>query len=92
MGIPTVVQQKQIRLVSMLMWVQSLALLSGGESRVAVRDAAQILRCCGLALASIVSYGSTSSLKLPYTVSAVLKKIYWCHFVTVKHLMYQNQN
>ena len=76
----------------MRMWVQSLALLSGGESGVAVRDAAQILRCCGLALASIGSYGSTPSLELPYTVSATLKKIYWYNFVTLKHLMCQNQN
>ena len=30
-GVPIVTQQKQIQLVSMRMWVQSLALLSGLE-------------------------------------------------------------
>ena len=29
MGVPIVVQRKQIQLISMRMWVQSLALLSG---------------------------------------------------------------
>ena len=47
------VQGKQIQLVSIRMWVRSLASLSGSGSGIALRcgvkviDVAQIWRCCG---------------------------------------------